>query len=426
MDRARFFSVICLAVAGAAGSTGCGDDDSGPCSGVEGTCIAVEKGATVGEAQRALIQATPGSTVAFAAGKFTFNTGLSLDVDDVRIIGAGMEKTVLSFAGQADGAQGLLVTSDDFVLEDIAFEDTEGDAVKVEGANRVIIRSTRVEWTAGANSENGSYGLYPVQCKNVLVEDSVVIGASDAGIYVGQSENVVVRRNRVEKNVAGIEIENCKKSDVYENVATGNTGGILVFNLPNLPVGNGLQTRVYKNEIYSNNEGNFAPPGNIVGVVPAGTGVVVLASRQAEIFDNTIRDNKTTNVGIVSYKTLDIAYTDANYDPYPTAIYIHDNRISGTSDGANGSLGALVQLTLPEVGINSGIIPDVVWDGMMDATRVVGGDYPAADKLCFRANGDADFLNLQFPPGAPPLASQSLTANDCTHTPLPAVTLEGI
>jgi parallel beta-helix repeat protein len=413
--------MISLAVAGAAGATGCGDNGGGPCSDVDGPCVAIEKGATVAEAQRALINATAGSTVAFGAGKFEFKTGLSLDVDDVRVIGAGQDKTTLSFVGQTDGAQGLLVTANDFVLEDIAFEDTKGDAVKIEGANRVVVRRTRVEWTAGPNETNGSYGLYPVQCKNVLIEDSVVIGASDAGIYVGQSENVVVRRNRAEKNVAGIEIENCKKSDVYENTATGNTGGILVFNLPGLQVGNGSQTRVYKNEVYQNNEANFAPEGNIVGIVPAGTGVVVLASHQTEIFDNTIRDNKAANVGVVSYLTLDIPITDATYDPVPTGIHVHDNRISGTSDNPNGPLGALVLLTLPEAAITNGVVPDVVWDGVVDPTRPTD-----ADKLCVRANGDADFINLNVPPGMAPVASTSAAANACTQAALPAVALEGI
>jgi parallel beta-helix repeat protein len=66
----------------------------------------------------------------------------------------------------------------------------------------------RVEWTNGPDENNGAYGLYPVQSSNVLIEESVVIGASDAGIYVGQSNNIIVRNSRVEFNVAGIEIEN--------------------------------------------------------------------------------------------------------------------------------------------------------------------------------------------------------------------------
>jgi parallel beta-helix repeat protein len=427
VKQARLWSVVCLAVAGSAGAPGCGDDDGGnPCEGVTGICVAVKSDATVAEAQRALINATAGSTVAFGEGTFKFKTGLSLDVDDITIIGQGMDKTVLSFLGQTDGAQGLLVTANDFTLEDIAFEDTRGDAVKIEGANRVVIRRTSVKWAGGPNETNGSYGLYPVQSKNVLIEDSYVSGASDAGIYVGQSENVVVRRNKAENNVAGIEIENCKKSDVYGNTATQNTGGILVFNLPGLQVGNGTQTRVYDNNVFANNTSNFAPMGNIVGKVPAGTGVVVLAAQQTEIFNNEIHDNKTNNIGVISYLVLGIPITDPTYDPFPTALHVHDNRISGISDGSNGALGALLLLSLPQAGITTGIVPDMAWDGIMDPSRMTGGEYMEQYKLCFRANGDADFINLNAPPDELPLASTNASAFACTHAALPAVTLEGI
>jgi parallel beta-helix repeat protein len=416
----------CAAIAAAVVIAGCGDNAApDPCQGVSGACIAVLPGATTTEAQRALLNASPGSTVAFGEGVFHFKTGLSLDVDDVRVIGLGRDKTILSFAGQSDGAQGLLVTADGFTLEDLSVEDPRGDAVKIEGANRVVIRRTRVAWTGGPNETNGAYGLYPVQCKNVLIEDSLVSGASDAGIYVGQSQNVVVRRNRAENNVAGIEIENCKKADVYDNTATANTGGILVFNLPGLQTGNGATTRVYQNKIYANNTDNFAPKGNIVGVVPAGTGVVVLASHEAEFFANEIRDHRSANVGVISYLTLEIPITDASYDPFPTGIDFHDNQISGVSEGPNGALGLLLLVSLGEIHA-TGSVPDIVWDGIRDPRRMVGDEYGPADRLCFRNNGDANFININVPPNDARLPATELAPFACTHAALAPVVLEGI
>ncbi|MEZ4358880.1 MAG: parallel beta-helix domain-containing protein [Kofleriaceae bacterium] len=419
MLRLRVLAVI---IGASGGIIGCGDN-LGPCDGVVGTCIPVPSDASANDAQRALLEATPGSTVAFSAGTYHFKTGLSLDVPDVRIIGAGMERTVLSFAGQTDGAQGLLVTSDGFTLEDLAVEDTRGDGVKIEGAERVVLRRTRVAWTGEPNATNGAYGLYPVQCKDVLIEDSFVRGASDAGIYVGQSENVVVRRNRAEDNVAGIEIENCIKADVYENTATSNTGGLLVFNLPGLQISNGSDTRVYRNQIFDNNTLNFAPPGNIVGVVPAGTGMVVLASHRAEVFDNDIHDHRTTNLGVISYLTLQIPISDPSYDPFPTALYFHDNRFSGVSSNPSGDLGAVILLSLAEINASGGGVPDFVWDGVVDPSRLVGGEYAAQDKLCFQRNGDGDFISLNVPPGDAQLPVTDLAPLDCAHNALPPVTL---
>src|SRR5699024_2527168 len=91
-------------------------------------------------------------------------------------------------------------------------------------------------WEGEPDSANGAYGLYPVESANVLIEDSYVRGSADAGVYVGQSDRIVVRNNIAEWNVAGMEIENSTNADMYSNIARHNTGGLLVFDLP---IGNG-------------------------------------------------------------------------------------------------------------------------------------------------------------------------------------------
>ncbi|NVB77432.1 MAG: hypothetical protein HOV81_03475 [Kofleriaceae bacterium] len=398
-------------------ATGCSDD---PCEGVQGTCIAIQEGASATEVQAALIEVPSGGTVAFPEGTFALKADLSLDVDNVTIKGAGMDATILSFKGQESGAQGLLVTGDNFLIHDIAIEDTRGDALKVLGTTGVTIRRTRVEWTAGPNETNGSYGLYPVQCKNVLIEDSVVKGASDAGFYVGQSDQIIVRNNRAEHNVAGIEIENSTNADVHDNTATHNTGGILVFNLPGLEVENGAITRVYNNQIVENDEINFAPAGNIVGLVPQGTGIAILAAHQVEIFGNTLKDHRSINLGIISYVPTGIAVTDPNYDQYPTALYIHDNTMTGTSDRPTGQLGALLISALGEIqSAPPYIIPVVAWDGVLDPNRTYGPE----DKICIKGNGDADFINLAWPLAEGDKPSLDAAPHDCTLAPLPEVVL---
>jgi parallel beta-helix repeat protein len=157
--------------------------------------------------QTQLITARSGDVITIPAGVHLINRGLSLNVSGVTIRGEGMDKSILSFRNQVQGAEGLLVSASDFTIEDLAIEDTAGDALKVNEGRNIIIRRVRTEWTNGPDEKNGAYGIYPVQTENVLLEESVAIGASDAGIYVGQSRNVVVRNNRAERNVAGIEIE---------------------------------------------------------------------------------------------------------------------------------------------------------------------------------------------------------------------------
>jgi parallel beta-helix repeat protein len=329
--------------------------------------------------QEALITAKPGAVIQLPEGRFDLDRELSLTTDSVTIRGKGMDKTVLSFKNQKSGSAGLLATGNAFTMEDMTIEDTKGDGIKINGATGVTIKHVKAQWTGGPKETNGSYGIYPVQCKNVLIEDSVVIGASDAGIYVGQSRQIIVRRNRVEFNVAGIEIENSTNADVEHNTATNNTGGLLVFNLPDLPVQGGSFTRVFENDVYGNNTDNFAPKGNIVAKVPAGTGIMVMSTHDIEIFKNKLKDNETSNVSLLSYLTTGNPLKDAKYDPFVESISIHDNTITG---GGHKPAGRAAELGK----VLGSPVPSIIYDGVM---RPKSTDA----KICINHNGDATFVN---------------------------------
>ena len=120
--------------------------------------------------QTQLIKAKPGEVIEIPAGTWQLDRSLSLKVSGVTLKGAGMDQTTLSFKGQKSGAEGLLVNASDFTIEDLALEDTKGDALKVVGGQNIIIRRVRTEWTNGPATENGAYGIYPVQTENVLID----------------------------------------------------------------------------------------------------------------------------------------------------------------------------------------------------------------------------------------------------------------
>ncbi len=338
--------------------------------------------------QEDLIKAKPGSVIELPEGKFKLDKTLSLNVDKVTVRGKGMDKTILSFSGQTAGSAGLLVKANDFVIEDIGIEDSAGDALKVENGTNITIRRVRVEWTGGPKETNGPYGIYPVTCKNVLIEDSVAIAASDAGIYVGQSDSVIMRRNRAERNVAGIEIENTKNADVYENVATNNTGGIMAFNLPDLPVQGGQNVRIYNNKIIANNTPNFAPTSQIVSGLPTGTGILVMAIRNVEVFKNVIKDNNTANINITSFSPPDgKPISNPAYYQFASSVYIHDNEISG--GGSNPDV------RLPKVAALAKAakqLPDILYDGVVEPKDGKPGKAEDA-RICIENNGEVRFLN---------------------------------
>ena len=339
------------------------------------------------EIQEALILAEPGDVVRLTAGIFELEDSLSLDIDSVRIEGEGMNQTILSFKNQQSGAQGLSVTSDNVTLQDFAVQDAKGDAIKVKGVTNIKFLRVKTEWTNGPSSSNGAYGLYPVESQNVLIDGCVAIGASDAGIYVGQSQNIIVRNSRAEFNVAGIEIENSYYADVHNNIATNNTGGILIFDLPSLPQQRGHHVRVFNNQSVGNNTDNFAPEGNIVGEVPRGTGIIIMANSDVEIFDNTIGENDTVNIAVVTYGS---ETDDDQYYPHPKSIQIHGNEFGPTGHNPDTSKGDLAQMLYD---LSGGNMPDIFWDGLLPVSQLVFGQ-PENEKMIVSNNGDATLLAL--------------------------------
>lgn len=391
---------------------GCGKQDAAPQKAADASFEA--------KLQEQLLDAKPGSVIDIPAGHYALKRGLSLRTDGVTIRGAGMDKTVLSFKGQLVGPEGLLVNASDFTIENLAIEDTKGDALKINQGKNITIHGVRIEWTDGPKTTNGAYGLYPVKTQNVLIEDSVVIGASDAGIYVGQSHNIIVRRNRAERNVAGIEVENSVGADVYENTATDNTGGILVFNMPNLSQ-EGHSTRVFKNKVFANNTDNFAAKGAAVASVPAGSGVVINSNDRVEIFDNDIADNQTANIIIASYFSTNYYNkrgVAADYNPYPKGIFVYGNRLKGGGNSPDGL--KLKTLKTAMFGL-TGNFPDVLWDGYVDSKSLVDGLPPANDRICLQdingvinADGPHDYKN----------PSKDMKPFQCTLPKLPPVVLD--
>ena len=385
---------------------GCGQEAAEP---------AVEPEGFAATLRLQLETAVPGTVIEVPEGVFHFQRGLSLKTDGVTIRGAGADRSVLSFKEQIAGAEGLLVTASDFTIEDLAIEDTAGDALKINGGRNIRVRGLRTAWSGGPNPDNGAYGIYPVQTENTLIENSVAIGASDAGIYVGQSRNVLVRNNRAEFNVAGIEIENTVHADVHGNVAINNTGGILVFNMPDLPQ-RGHSTRIFDNRVVNNNTPNFGAPGSAVAGVPAGSGILVNANDLIEVFGNEVGDNQTANVLISSYFSASYSADREmmeNFDPYPETIFVHDNAFSGGGDKPDHEGLEAVRLALYGA---EGRLPDIVWDGVSHPERT-----SAEHAICVN-NPPAQVLNIDGGNGYANPAVDAET-HDCVHPSLEPVVL---
>lgn len=377
------------------------------------------------ELMQQLILAQPGDVIEIPPGHHRFDTELSLTVDDVTLKGTSPETTNLDFSEQRSGAEGLLVTGNRVLLEGFTITNTKGDGIKAISVQGLTIRNMHVRWTGEQVSSNGGYGLYPVKSANILIEDCDISGASDAGIYVGQSQQVIVRRNIVHANVGGIEIENTNGADVYDNYAYNNTAGLLVFNLPDLSqLGRG--TRVFHNVLVSNNHVNFAAPINTVADVPQGTGLMLLAAKQIEVFDNFIADNDTANVLLVHYGITGRPVQDASYDPFVEGIWLHGNTLlragrkptGGSSNASRETITALSQV-LPNP------FPDIIYDGSFNPAAGEPPNIPSDRRICIEEVSATRFVNLDLPHEGRGM-SNDISKFQCQLQPLPPVQLKEV
>lgn len=357
--------------------------------------------------QGALIDAAENSTICLGAGTFSFKTEVTITVTGVTLRGAGIDNTVLDFSDQDLGANGILVTADNATLELLKVVNSAGDGIRANDVTNITFRDLAVEWTADASLDNGAYGLYPVGCTGVTIQRSWVKGARDAGIYVGQSTNILVEDSEAYGNVAGFEIENSTGATVRRNHAHDNTAGLLIFNLPGLPVKDGKRTNAYENIIENNNLPNFAEAGTIVAEVPYGVGAMILAADDNELHDNTIRGNDSIGAVLISYN-LDLlpGFDDPTFDRFAQGNYLHDNIFE--ANGTNPDILAIVI-----AGNMEPPLPAIMDDGCTDPEAMNIDD---ALTNCISDNGDATYYDAAMCGGSATSDPASVT---CTHPALP-------
>jgi parallel beta-helix repeat protein len=301
--------------------------------------------------QAGVDRALPGDTILVEAGIYYESVYVDMHNITIRGIVDGANRPWLD--GENIRSDGFNTTGNDFLLEGFGLRGYIGNAILTTGSEHVIYRDLIIEGTYGDSEQNAIYGIYPVECTDVLIENTSVTGIADAGIYVGQSRGpIVVRDNEVFRNVTGIEIENSTNAEVYNNHAHDNTAGVLVFLLPNNPSKVGYNTRVYDNLVENNNTPNFGAAGSTVSLVPSGTGIFIMAADNTEVFNNIIRNNQTMGVGLTSLYMIYDRGTEFDLGPIPENNFVYGNTWENNGYEPTGEV---VRLGLPGA--------DILWTG---------------------------------------------------------------
>jgi parallel beta-helix repeat protein len=299
--------------------------------------------------QAAVDKAVPGQTIYIAPGLYL--ESVVVNKANITIIGLGGghdERVIIKNPGDEDNGITVRDNGDGFVLKNVTVRDFEENGV-------FLVRVDGFKLIKVITIDNGEYGLFPVRCINGLIEECSAAGHSDTGIYVGQSEKIVVRKSVAYGNVNGFEIENCSGIVVAQNDAYDNTAGMLLILLPGLTVKTSANILVEENNIYNNNLPNFAPPGEgFESVVPQGSGILIVGVDNALLKNNNINNNNFVGVAVVSALVLGglaglPPEAFADIEPNADGATIVNNNV--THNGSNPPAG----VPLPGV--------DLLWDG---------------------------------------------------------------
>ena len=314
--------------------------------------ITVKAGESI---QAAVNRARPGDTIEVMPA--VCREEITIDLDKITLRGISgdaiaptgpalgftmVERPMLD--GEKKLSDAVIATGSDFLIENFDIQNYVANGVVVQHARNATFRNLALR-------DTGLYGVYPVSCTGVTIEKCIASGIADAALYVGQSRDIVVRDCEAHDNVTGIEIENSIDAVVENNYVHDNTGGILVFILPNNVSKAGRNCRVVGNRVINNNHANFGNPNSIVSNVPPGTGVMVMAADNNEVTGNEIRGNDCYGVAVFSLEVAFPKGTAFDVGATPENNWIHDNTYS---DNGRNPAGALAR-----AGIKGA---DLVWD----------------------------------------------------------------
>jgi parallel beta-helix repeat protein len=266
--------------------------------------------------QAAVEAAQPGDTIQVMPG--IYSETVYIDKDDIHLVGVIQNGARATMDGLGKLNDAILYSGNNIIIENFRITKYKGNGIMGQAGNNFEIRNNVIV-------DTGIYGIFPQLGTNGLIEHNVVSGIEDAAIYIGMSDNIHVAYNEVFDSVAGIEIENSRHAIVEYNNAHHNTGGILAFVTPGLPIKTTEDVIIRNNFVSDNNTPNFGAPGSIVSGIPAGTGILVMAADDVIIEGNIISNHKTAGIIINDHSFATTITMDIESDPNSDRTMILDN-----------------------------------------------------------------------------------------------------
>lgn len=312
--------------------------------------------------QAAINKAKSGDTVRVHAGTYKDKAkdcatcALSITRNDISLVGTKDPKDVVIRAkkGQETGINVSKANPDGCLKKDgrrVKGSLIKGLTVRGFSQNGVVLFCVD-NWriTNAIAIDNDEYGFFPLFSGKGRLDHSKARDANDTAFYVGQSHDVRMDHNTATDSVSGFELENTLRSRADHNVGFGNTAGLLSFALPNLKVKVNKTNTIEFNDFHANNRDNTCEDEHdVVCNVPPGAGIILVATDGNTVQNNSVKNNRTGGIAVVSYCIIADQPCKPDIDPNPDNNHVLDNTVKG-----NGKNPAHPY---------EGVAADLIWDG---------------------------------------------------------------
>jgi parallel beta-helix repeat protein len=303
--------------------------------------------------QAAVDRAAPGSTIVVLPGTYHeagWMHAVTVTKDGIRLVGRPRRghPVVIERAGTQDngvwvsptdtlapqdaelppcGVSGQRISN--FRIEGFTVQGFPGYGVFLACVDGFTIRNN-------AAVEDRTYSIFPIRSsKGRVTRNTASATFTDACIYVGQSEDVVVDHNQASDCQIGFQLENTRNVRMHHNRATGNTAGLIVDVIAGHQTLIAADNVVADNVFADNNRANSGPGSDTGDLIP-GIGVVIDGADRTLLSHNLIERNQLFGLTLVNFCIGNPqACTDPNLaiDPYPDGNRVVHNRF--VSNNAN-------------------------------------------------------------------------------------------
>ena len=308
---------------------------------VTGKIFEIKSGHSI---QDAVGKASPGDLIRVYPG--VYHETVYIDKDNISIQGVIENGEWPVLDGEKKLNDAILYSGNGTLIENMKITNYKGNGIMGQAGNNYVIRNN---WIV----DTGVYGIFPQFGKNGSVERNILTGIEDAAIYIGMCDNVDVRFNEVYGNVAGIEIENSRHALVEYNYTHNNTGGILAFLTPGLPIKTCYDVIIRNNYVLNNNTKNFGAVGSTVSHIPKGTGVLLMAADDVTIENNIIMGNENVGITITDYENAGVNHAnDPESEPNADRITLLDNFMDKNGSDPIDLIKTLMKVKLSDKGLD--------------------------------------------------------------------------